>query len=144
MKTQRLISNPSLIVAVLFILAVSVAPVMAADADSRQMNGFSAGSTGMGSSSSNAGVEKTVSAPGNTRGISAGSPAVGLKAESGADATVRTGEKSPKVPWYKKWWVWAIVAVVVTVAVVATVASCGTATAPMGVITSGVNLLQIV
>jgi hypothetical protein len=78
------------------------------------------------------------------RGIFAGSPAAGLRAESGADTTVRTGEKSPKVPWYKKWWVWAIVAVVVTVAVVATVASCGTATAPMGVITSGVNLLQIV
>jgi hypothetical protein len=122
MKTQRLIFNPFLIVAVLFILAVSVAPAMAAGADSRNMNSFTAGSAGPGSSSSNIGSKDPVS--GNRLGISAGSsvPRPGAKSESAGSV------KSPaEVPWYQKWWVWLIVAVVVVVAVVVTVATCGTA-----------------
>lgn len=129
MKKRCLIFNPFLALAVLFILAVSVAPAMAADANSRQMNGFTAGSTGMGSPSPNAGSEHNAPALQNAGGISAGSPVTGLRAESGTDNPVKKEEKPKKVPWYKKWWVCVIVVVAVIVIVAATVATYGAITA---------------
>ncbi|HII99870.1 MAG TPA: hypothetical protein HA272_11605 [Methanoregula sp.] len=117
MKAQRLIFNPYLIVAVLFILAVSIAPAMAADANSRYMNSFSAGSAGQGSSFSKAGGEKHPFTQKNTAGISAGSPATNLKAASGADAPVKKVD-TPRnqLPW----WAWLLIAILIVLVAAAT------------------------
>jgi len=102
MKPQRLIFNPFLIVAVLFILAVSVAPAMAADANSRYMNSLSAGSAG--------------------QGISAGSQATNLKAASGADEPVKNVDTPKK---QLPWWAWLIFAILLVLLVVATAGAAG-------------------
>ena len=117
MKIQRLIFNPYLIVAALFILAVSVAPAMAADANSRYMNSFSAGSTGQGSSFSKAGGEKHTLTQKNTAGISAGSQVTNLGATSGTDDPVKKVDTPKKqIPW----WAWLIFAILIVLLAVAT------------------------
>ncbi len=113
MKIQRLIFNPYLIVAVLFILAVSVAPAMAAEANSRNMNSFAPGGG------------KNVLTSQNTPGISAGSQVANLGAKSGTDEPVKNVDKPKKKPWYKKWWIWFIVAVVLITATVVTLGAAG-------------------
>lgn len=128
MKNKRLIFNPFLIIAVLLILAVSVAPAMAADADSRYMSSFSAGRAGPGTPLSHAGGEKHALTQKNIAGISAGSQETNPGATSEADTPVKNVDKPKKKPWYKKWWIWLIVAVVV----VATIATLGAAGAFAG------------
>jgi hypothetical protein len=121
MKTQRLIPNPFLIVAVLFILAVSVAPAMAADANSRQMSSFSAGSAGLGSPFSNAGGEKHPLTQKNTPGISAGSSVTNPGATSGANEPVKKVDTPKKIPW----WAWLIIAILVVLLAIATAGVAG-------------------
>jgi hypothetical protein len=116
-----LIFNPFLIVAVLFILAVSVAPAMAADADSRHMNSFSAGSAAQGSPSSKAGGEKHPLTQKNTAGISAGSQVTNLKAASGADEPVKKVDTPRNIPW----WTWLIIAFLIVLVVVASAGIAG-------------------
>ena len=125
MNIRRLIFNPYLIVAALFILAVSVAPAMAAEANSRHMSSLSAGSAGQGSPFSKAGGEKHTLTRKNTAGISAGSQATNIGAKSGTDEPVKNVDKPKKKPWYKKWWIWFIVAVVIITATVVTLGAAG-------------------
>jgi hypothetical protein len=124
MNIRRLIFNPYLIVAALFILAVSVAPAMAAEANSRHMSSLSAGSAGQGSPFSKAGGEKHTLTRKNTAEISAGSQVTNLGAKSGTDDPVKNVDKPKKKPWWKKWWIWVIVAVVVVV-IIATAGAAG-------------------
>jgi hypothetical protein len=122
MKPQRLIFNPFLIVAVLFILAVSVAPAMAADANSRYMSSFSAGSAGQGNPVSHAGGGKHPLTQKNTAGISAGSQVTSLGASSG------TGDSAGNVDTARKnlpWWAWLIFAILIVLLIVATAGAAG-------------------
>lgn len=113
MKTQRLILNPCLIVAVLFVLAGSVVPAMAADANSKHMISFKAGSAGWGSSSANAGGEKNVLTQKNTPGISAESPKV--------NTGEKTAWKDNKKWGPKSWRFWTcIAAAIIVIALVTT------------------------
>ena len=117
MKIQRLVFNPFLIVAVLFILAVSVAPAMAADADSRYMGSFSAGNAGSQNPSPHAGGEKHALTQKNTPGISAGSQVMNLKAASGTDAPVKKVDTSKnQLPW----WAWLLIAILIVLVAAAT------------------------
>ena len=126
MKQRSLIRNPFLVLAVLFILSVSVAPAMAANAVNKDTNSFSASSTGMGSLSSNVGGEnKNILNHANFRGVSAGSSVANLGTKSESDGSVNKEVKSQKTPWYKLWWVWYIVALVLIVAITVTVLTCG-------------------
>ena len=122
MKNQQWIFNPFLIVAVLFVLAVSVAPAMAADADSRYMNSFSAGSAGSGNPLSHAGGEKQSLTQKNTAGISSGSQVTNLKATSGTDEPVKKVDTPRKqIPW----WAWLIIAILIVLLAVATAGAAG-------------------
>ena len=122
MKIQRLIFNPYLIIAALFILAVSVAPAMAADANSRYMNSFSAGSAGPGNPLSHAGGEKHTLTQKNTAGISAGSQVMNLGATSGTDEPVKNVDTPRK---QLPWWAWLIFAILIVLLVVATAGAAG-------------------
>jgi hypothetical protein len=101
MKQNRFIFSPFFALAVLFILSVSVAPVMASNAVNKDMNIFSSGSSGMGSFSSNIGIENNKClAPENSRGISVGSSVPEISAKSESESSAKSSGES--TPWDKK------------------------------------------
>ena len=101
MKQNRLIFSLFFALAVMFIFSVSVAPAMASNAVNKDMNMFPSGSSGMGSFSSNIGIENNkCPAPDNSRGISAGSSVPKLSAKSESESSAKSSGKS--TPWDKK------------------------------------------
>lgn len=101
MKKNRFIFSLFFALAVMFILSVSVAPVMASNAVNKDVNIIPSGSSGMGSFSSNIGIENNKGpAPENIWGISAGSSVPELSAKSKLEIFAKSSGES--TPWDKR------------------------------------------